>query len=311
MDKSIIADWKPEYADNFGNENRLLHHRLKESGLFTREVLADLIENCPRAFYSVNTMGSDPENPHWREGSIGNVSGEAVISTIERGRMWLNMRGVDQFDDRYKRLLDEMFSEFESYVPGFSTFKRKMGILISSPKAQVMYHADIPGQSLWQLEGQKRVYIYPNSGKYLNQRSLETIILKETDEEVPYTKELDKGAHVHDLQPGEMMTWPLNGPHRVENLDCMNISVTTEHYTNDIRKSFAVNYANGILRRKLGMENLSSAITGPFVYPKAALAAVWRKLGLHKSKEVKHFVDFAVDPDSDTGMIDVPAYPAE
>ena len=44
MENQIIADWKPEYADNFGNENRLLHHRLKDSGLFTREALAELIE---------------------------------------------------------------------------------------------------------------------------------------------------------------------------------------------------------------------------------------------------------------------------
>ncbi len=311
MENSIIADWKPEYAENFGNENRLLHHRLLDSGLFTREVLADLIDKCPREFYSVNTMGFDLQNPQWREGTIGNTPGADVISTIERGRMWLNMRAVDQFDSRYKKLLDDMFSEFESYVPGFSTFKTKMGILISSPLAQVGYHADIPGQSLWQLEGEKRVYIYPNHEPYLTQNSMETIILKETDEEIPYHPEFDDDALVHVLKPGEMMTWPLNGPHRVQNLDCLNISVTTEHYTNDIRKSFAVHYANGILRRKFGMQNLSPSIDGPMVYPKAALAAMWRKLGLHKAHEVKHIVDFAVDPSSKTGMVDVPAFPAE
>ena len=69
MENQIIADWKPEYADNFGNENRLLHHRLKESGLFTREALSELIEKIPPENYNLNTMGYDPENPLWREGN--------------------------------------------------------------------------------------------------------------------------------------------------------------------------------------------------------------------------------------------------
>lgn len=311
MENSIINDWKPEYAENFGNEKRLLRHRLRESGLFTKEALAKLIDKYPQELYSINTMGYDPETPQWREGMVGDVSGEDVISTIERGRMWMNMRAVEKVDARYKKLLDSMFAEFESYVPGFSTFKTKMGILISSPNAQVNYHADLPGQSLWQLEGQKRVYVYPTGEPFLSQRSLETITLKETDEEVPYSREFESDVYMHVLQPGEMITWPLNAPHRVENLDCLNISVTTEHYTSDIRRSFAVNYANGILRRRFGMENLSPAITGATVLPKAALAFAWRKLGLHKSKEVVHTVDFAVDPKSDTGMVDIQAFPAE
>ena len=308
MENQIIADWKPEYADNFGNENRLLHHRLKDSGLFTREALAELIEQIPSENYNLNTMGYDPENPLWREGIVRGSTGEEVISSIERGRMWLNMRAVDKIDTRYKKLTDDIFREFESKVDGFSTFKTKMGILISSPKVQVFYHADIPGQSLWQLEGEKRVYVYPTGEPYMSQSSIEGIIMGLTEEEIPYNRKLDDGGQYYDLKPGEMVTWPLNGPHRVENKDSLNISVTTEHYTDNIRKSFAVNYANGVLRRTFGMENLSQSTTGASVYPKAALALLWRKLNLNKANQIKRMIDFTVDPKSKTGISDITAY---
>ncbi|MEM7214274.1 MAG: hypothetical protein AAF423_01930 [Pseudomonadota bacterium] len=308
MQQSIISDWQPEFAENFGEEARLLHHRLSDTGLFTHEALAELIDKFPPESYNLNTMGYDPENPVWREGTVKNANGKDVISAIEQGRMWLNLRAVDQHDTRYAELLNDIFDEFEGYVPRFETFKRKFGILISSPKVQVFYHADIPGQSLWQVEGRKRVYVYPNRAPYLAPKHLEGIMLGETEEEIPYDPKFDEDALVYDLKPGEMVHWPLNCPHRVVNEDCLNISVTTEHWTSDIRKSFAVNYANGVLRRRLGMKDLSQSISGPSVYAKAALAVAWRNLKLDRSKKFVRMIDFAVDPNAETGIVDIPAY---
>ena len=165
-----------------------------------------------------------------------------------------------------------------------------------------------PGQSLWQIEGRKRVYVYPNKEPYLAPKHLEGIILGETEEEIPYNASFDKGALVYDLEPGQMVHWPLNCPHRVINEDCLNVSVTTEHWTNDIRKSFAVNYANGVLRRSFGVKNPSQSINGPAVYAKATLAVGWRKLKLDQSQKVVRKIDFTVDPQAETGIVDIPAF---
>ncbi|MEM7067474.1 MAG: hypothetical protein AAF478_01215 [Pseudomonadota bacterium] len=308
MQQSIISDWNPQYAENFGEEQLLLHHRLSETGLFNHEVLAELIESYPSEHYNLNTMGYDHENPEWREGIIKGTKGGDVIKSISQGRMWLNLRQVDKVDPKYGKLLNKIFDEFEGYVPEFKTFKRKFGILISSPKVQVFYHSDVPGQSLWQVEGRKKVYVYPNEEPYLAPVNLEGIILGETEEEMPYKPDFDKGATVYDLKPGEMVHWPLNCPHRVVNEDCLNISVTTEHWTNDIRKSFAVNYANGVLRRSFGVKNPSQSIEGPAVYAKAAMAVAWRKLKLDQSKKVVRKIDFTVDPLAETGIVDIPAF---
>lgn len=307
---AIITDWKPEYAERYEEEILLMHHRLHQSELFTKEALGDLIDRYPDEHYGLNTMGYDPENPKWREGTIDGCPGETVIEAIEHGRMWLNLRCAEKVDARYAKLLEDMFAEFEGRVPGLSTFKQKLGILISSPKVQVFYHCDIPGQSLWQIHGEKRVYVYPNKAPFLQQRDLETVILGETEEEIPYTRQFDESAAVLDLEPGDMVNWPLNCPHRVENKDSLSISLTTEHWTSGIRKNYAVNFANGVLRRRLGLENLSPSISGPAVYPKMALAAAWRALKLHESKRFAPIIDFTIDLDSDTRIKDL-MVPAE
>ncbi len=308
MAYSILADWTEQKSNDFGNKTVLFNHRLKQTGLFTHQALAALIEKLPPASYNINTMGYDHDNPEWREGEVGDVSGADTIEAIKNGRMWLNMRKVGQTDSRYQKLLEQVFSEFEAVIPGLDLFKGQIGILISSPKVQVFYHADVPGQSLWQIEGVKRVYVYPPRDPFLSKECLEGIILGLTEEEIPYRKSFDDHAEVFDLQPGEALTWPLNGPHRIENADCLNISVTSEHWTNEIRNSYAVNYANGVLRRGLGMKTLSAAPDGIHVYPKAAFALAHKKLRLGRSQRVLRKVDFRVNPAAPKGMIDIPAY---
>ena len=62
-------------------------------------------------------------------------------------------------------------------VPGFSPFRTKMTVLISSPDIQVYYHCDVPGQTLWQVRGNKTVSVYPNRAPFLEQAALERIVL--------------------------------------------------------------------------------------------------------------------------------------
>lgn len=309
MTHPIFTKWSESNNERFGRSTLHLQHRLAESGLFSHEALARLIEKMPEDHYNINTMGYDHDNPVWREGTMAGVAGDDVIKAIAKGRMWLNMRKVQEIDKDYARLLRSIYKEFSDNVPGFATFRESLGILISSPKVQVFYHADVPGQSLWQLEGRKNVYIYPNTEPYLTQQALEGIILGDTEEEIPYMPRFDEDAEIYDLGPGEMLNWALNGPHRVVNQDCLNISVTTEHWTSEIRRSYAVNYANGVLRKKFGLSNLSRDINGASVYPKAALAVAWRKLNLNKGDEFVRMVKFAVDPNVENGMRDIEARP--
>jgi hypothetical protein len=111
----------------------------------------------------------------WREGDLGNLSGREVIDAISRGELWLNLREVGSVDSRYRELVDRIFEEVAAKVPGFKVPERhQAGILISSPRAQVYYHADLPSQALVQIAGRKRVYVYPNTAPFITPRLSKT-----------------------------------------------------------------------------------------------------------------------------------------
>jgi len=307
---TILADWQPHHVSLFGEHILHLKHRLAESALFSDAALAKLIENTQPAHLYVNTMDRRSHNPRSRrEGAIDELSGMAALEAVRTGNIWINIHKLGETDRRYAELLDDIFGEFERRVPGLKTYKRSMTLLISSPNVNVYYHCDVPGQMLWQMRGVKRVYVYPNKAPFLSQPYMEKVVLGEAHETgMPYDPWFDEYAQSIDLQPGEMLYWPLNCPHRVVNHDCLNVSMTTEHWTDELRNVYAVNYANGILRRALGAKTLSRATSGPSFWGKAALAATMKKTGLQKLNQRRRLIDFAVDPKAPDSVRDIPAY---
>ena len=64
--------------------------------------LTKLIENYPRAHYSIIHMGEQgTDRRFWREGDLGGLTGEEVFEAVANGRLWLNLRRVNQVDGRY------------------------------------------------------------------------------------------------------------------------------------------------------------------------------------------------------------------
>lgn len=301
MPKEVISNWEPRHEALFGNHTIKLNHRLIDSGLFTREALGALIERCPKDELGLVSRSTNKDNPERLNGELGGASGLEAIAAIEKGKMWMNIRRVMDWAPEYRALLDKVFDEFEHRLPGFNTSKRNLGVLISSPNAKVYYHADIQGQSLWQISGSKTVFVYPTTEMFAPSRSIEKILLRETDEDMQYQPWYDEYASAVTLNPGEMTTWPLYAPHRVENHDVLNISVTMEHWTKPIWNSYAVRYGNGVLRRTIGLQNLSIRDTGLSVLPKAGAAFLWKKLGKQTKGDIVKRRDFRIDVASPTG----------
>ncbi len=297
----IITDWQAKHRELFGEHTIKLHHRLAETGLFTREALGKLIARCPKYHFGLESVSFEGEQHHRVYGELGGASGAEAIAATEKGQIWMNLRRVMDWEPEYKNLLDKIFNEFDARMGGFKTFKRNLGVLISSPNCRVPYHADIQGQSLWQIEGVKRVFIYPRSGVFMPSQNIEKILLRETVEDIPYRSWYDELATPFDLHPGEMVTWPLYAPHKVENGDCLNVSVTLEHWTQSIWNSYAVHYGNGVLRRTLGLQNTSTRDYGMHVYPKAVSAYLWKKSGRQTAGDVIKQRDFCIDAKSPDG----------
>jgi hypothetical protein len=305
-----LITWPQDAAGCFGSKPLQLGHVLHKSPLFAEDALARLIEGSKRENYYVNTMDVIAHDVRSRrEGAIVGISGVQALEAVRTGQIWILVQNPDQVDPAYGELLERLYAEMAAKVPGFRPFRKKMTVLISSPNIQVYYHSDVPGQTLWQVRGNKHVYVYPNREPYLEQAALERIVLGEAHEiSLRYDAAFDKDAIVYDLQPGQMLHWPLNAPHRIVNADCVNVSFTTEHFTDDIRRTYFVNYANGILRNRLGFGRLSRATTGPAYWSKLLVGAAYKASGAKKRHAQTFKVDFEVDPGAPRGVRSVPAH---
>ena len=309
MQEQLIR-WPAGAPESFGRTPLQLGHALHQSDLFSDAALARLVEGAKRENYYVNTMDVNAHNIRSRrEGAISGIPGTQVLEAVRTGQIWILVQNPEEVDPAYGDLLEKLYAEMAEKVPGFRPFRKKMTVLISSPNIQVYYHCDIPGQTLWQVRGNKSVYVYPNHEPYLEQPALERIVLGEAHEiSLKYDPAFDAQATVYDLQPGQMLHWPLNAPHRIVNGDCVNVSFTTEHFTDDIRRIYYVNYANGILRNRLGLGNLSRNTSGPGYWGKLLVGAAYKASGAKKRRSQVFKVDFEVDPKAPRGVRSIAPY---
>lgn len=308
MANAVFETWTDDDRALWGHVPQTLKHTFHRHPLFSRDALADLISRYPRKHYSLIQMGAQGERRFWKEGDIGGLSGARVIDWIENGRLWINLRQVNDVDPRYAQLLDQAYAEIEANSGLAPTFNRNMGILISSPNAQVYYHCDLFGQALWQIEGRKRVYIYPSHPPFLTQSQLEDIAVFGLEVDLAYRPCFEPYARRLELEPGQMAHWPLNGPHRVENLDMLNVSVTTEHMTSFILRRHRSLLANGLLRHRLGVGATGLETAGPVHWAKVAAQAVLRRgKWLESKRAAKRPIEFKLDPQGPGRVIDVAA----
>lgn len=283
---SVISDWTPEKAAAFGKANLAFDHGLHERPMFSDAGLEELLDRYPRGKLGVFTMGEDPVAwTTWRKGAANGLSGSKLLEAAQAGRIWLNLRQANDHLPEYARLGDEIFAEKEAMSRGLKTFKRDLGMLISSANAQVFYHLDVPLVSLWQLRGRKRVWVYPVADPYVGEETLERIVLRETAEQFTFDPAWDAGAEVHDLTPGKMVTWTQNAPHRIENGPMLNVSLSIEFMTPQALMRANVIYANGVLRRRLGARPAIQDGFTPTALGKLAIARAAKALKLQTPHE--------------------------
>ena len=304
---SIVTDWSVEKAGAFTKENLMFQHGLHERPMFDDAGLEELLDTYPREQLGVFTMGEDPVAwTTWRRGRADNLSGGQLLEAAQAGRIWLNLRHTNDYLEPYRQLGNEIMAEKSANVPGFKPFKTDLGMLISSANAQVFYHLDVPLVSLWQLRGQKRVWVYPVAEPYVSDEDLERIVLRETAEQFAFDPAWDAGAAVYDLTPGKMVTWRQNAPHRIENGPMLNVSISIEFMTPPALMRANVIYANGVLRRRLGANPRIQEGFGPTALGKLAVARGAKALGL-QTPHVRHLpVTFGLDASRPGVLIEPP-----
>jgi hypothetical protein len=288
----------------FGSKPLVATHNLQQSELFTDEALCELLDTYPRQYVHALTMGSDPARSDENRLAVhDDLCGAALLRAVKNGRLWLNIKHVDRVDARYRKLIEQLYAHLRTYRPDFFPDVTQGTLLISSPHAQAYYHVDGPASVLWHIRGRKRVWVYPALDvRYAAREALEDIFAGVRHEYLPFDHSFDDGAKVYDLEPGQWIAWEQNAPHRVTNLDSVNVSLSTEHFTIKSRRRARVYVANRFFRQQFGLRNLAADATGSVAMLKTVLHRVARKVGLDRVEYKRHTPRLRVDPDSPLGV---------
>jgi hypothetical protein len=265
-----LTSWSAEQKAAFGKTPVKFAHGLSDTGLFTDEALAELLDRWPAELYDINLFDFDDQGQHvMRTGVRGQLSGEKALQGVKDGRVWLQLRQADRHNLALGAAMRAAFDGIAREVSGFRAANLNAQLIISAPAAKVPFHADAPGVVLFHLRGKKRIWIYPNDEAHMPQAQMENINLKQQTEDLPYTRAMDAAAQVFDLEPGEAVAWPLHSPHRIENQGVFNVSLSVDYQTWESRIINGAHYTNGLLRRAGATPRPMSET------PAAARTALW------------------------------------
>lgn len=260
-------------------------HRIHELNLAGDDELIALLDSYPRERLQAFTMGTDRcYRDDWHYVDAGDASGKDIFAAVLRGRLWLNLLRVDLVDRRYRELLRQLTADLQEQCPRLGLLSMNFGtLIISSPRAIVYYHFDANHQALWHLRGSKRIWLYPACDERFASREIMEEIFTGTydyDEEIPYAPEFDEHATVFQLEPGDVVSWPQNAPHRIENLDTLNVSLSTGFVTEAADRRHLIYSANHLFRRLFAIPTVSTRETGLAASTKCLAYRVFRRVGL-------------------------------
>lgn len=305
MAGKVVSEWNADAQAHFRQRVVVARHNLHERPEFSDAALAALIERHPSDLTDFCTMGDLEDGADsWRAGDPGNMSGAELMDCVRKGKLWINLRRAMTDDAVYSPLFEAMVADLKRLNPTYRPLNHESGILISSPTAQVFIHSDVSETILWHVRGKKRIRVYPAEAPYVTDERMEAILHLEQTEDLPFDPSWDDACEAVDLEPGMFTSWPLHGPHRVQNLEGLNVSVTMEIVTPESMLKNGVLHANGLLRRKFGINPKSAAADGPGAYLKLVLSKASKKLFRDKKPMPKSERTFDIDPNADNGFRD-------
>ncbi len=242
--------WPKDMRRNLGKATFQASHNAHHLEQFSDAKLAELLDLYPRDKLGIYRFPSHDKAAQKAEhGCAPTLSGEEIMEAVKNGQIWLNLRAVNKELPEYQALAETIFDQLKQ-ASGTSTFKEDVGVLISSPNIHVHYHLDIPLVCLVQIRGEKKVSIYPGRAPFVEPDQLSDFALRRQDEQMTYSDRFESAANVVSLEPGLAVTWPQTAPHRVQNGNSLNVSLSCEFMTGEgLLKANAL-YTNASVRRK-------------------------------------------------------------
>src|SRR5262249_105286 len=110
-------------------------------------------------------------------------------------------------------------------------------------------------------------------------------------------------AVTFELMPGDVLSWPHNAPHRVTNLQEVNVSLSTLHETEDSDRRKLIYCANRLFRRTYHIPVRPTKETEAIPYANRMAYRVLSWAGLLEAHPRRAYVtNLRVEPNAPTGV---------
>ncbi len=284
-------------------EAQVFPHGLVQAGFAEDDRLARVLDRYPAELIDINLYDYQDDGGHTlRTGARGALSGADLLKAIQQGRLWVNLRDVqDGWPELWAAAMAE-FGAIQSAIPGLKAVRNAGQLILSSPRSGAPYHFDNAGVVLFHMRGRKRVFVYPGDEAHLPEHSMEQVVALQTTEEIPYRPDFEADATVIDLEPGQALTWPLYAPHRVRNLDQFCVSLSMDFQTWGSRLRNGALFTNAVLRERGGRPRPTDRMARPELAARWAASLALKKAGVMKSRIHDLTRDFEPDAEAADGV---------
>jgi len=212
--------------------------------LFSNDAIATLLDDR-YGLMRVHTAGPLPSD--WADCDRSRLDGSQLLAAVLGQNLWINVIDVG----RRSPELAALIASFEATLARLAPIDElRANLLISSPGACVQFHVDPEPNLLVQIRGRKRVRVYPaRDSRFCRPDQVAAICSGTVEEELPFSTDFDEFARTFDLAPGDVLAWPQHAPHRVENLEGVNVTLSVSWYTPQIRRRMYAYASHHHLRR--------------------------------------------------------------
>lgn len=214
---TIFDDPDAALAGAYPERPARLRHALAGDPLFSLEALVDLARRLPPTAVEYNA-GDLPVDQDPAATPSNGLSIEETIRRIVDCHSWMALKNVERIPE-YADALDRCLQEIEGPVRAATgaMAKRQGFIFISSPLSVTPFHMDPEHNILLQLQGSKRMYLYPADRRLVTDEQHERYHAGDAHRNLRHRPELGALAVAHDLHPGDALYVPVKAPHWVKN----------------------------------------------------------------------------------------------
>ena len=229
-------------------------HTLHQSPLFHLDQIRALANRHTVDDYFVAASALTPATRFY-DVDHGMLTPGAAIDDLKNGSYRIILKRPERYDDRYRRLLETLFSEVRA-LRGWPADERVLrldgSILISSAAATTPLHFDPEVSFFFQIAGDKSYHLL--DPKTMTEEELEAFYVRGKLDigQVAFERHCDAREFLFELAPGMGMHQPQNTPHWVQTHDSLTISYVFSIETDRSRARGRTRGFN-FLQRRLGL----------------------------------------------------------